>query len=660
MTGEIYAARELDYETGARHVLQVSAEDTQHGYPSSRLVLVQIHVQDCNDQAPTFPEDPITIVVPENAQAGSSIFTFQALDGDGVGPNSMLPCYSPSSLLGGDPGQDFSLDPISGVLSTAHALDREQIASYSLIVVVQDHGSPPRSATMSVTVQVLDLNDNAPGFAQATYMVEVPEDLPVGDLVLQLVAGDADLSRENAGFDYTIVSGNGGNAFQVESRVAWAGGQLRTQGALVLVESLDFESIPVYNLTVAASDRGLPQRSATVPVLITVQDVNDNPPVFTRAEYRAAVSEAALPGTELLRVAAHDADSGPRGRIHYTISSGDQHGLFQLHESTGALSLARPLDREVQALHTLVVRATDIPGGHFALVPVAIEVKDINDNKPYFPVEVLSASIRENLPPGTLVTTLRAIDADTGTFGELRYMVLEQAVGDPTMGDAPCANPSQPSPKQSPSPASTPRPSSPRWPIQVPSLCPPSHHQAGPSRTHPPCAARPSATRVPFRPPPCRPASPHRCPRWPPAPPWSRPSASRRGHPPPPSALSTRWSPLRRPSSGFRAGPLDSSAPARCHGARAGPGPGLLKWVLILLPALCQAWAPRVCRCPWGLGPLSLPTVWQTLCWLVPYGLLTPVLAPRGDGPRAACSGSVWRWAGWCFTVLGAPGVAGS
>jgi len=304
-----------------------------------------------------------------------------------------------------------------------------------LVVEARDCGSPSLSSWTTVQLQVLDVNDHSPSFQVPCYNASVPEDLRPGTTVLTLEAGDADLSRENAGFDYTIVSGNGGNAFQVESRVAWTGGHLRTQGALVLVEPLDFEAIPVYNLSVAASDRGLPQRSATVPVLITVQDVNDNPPVFTRAEYRTAVSESAPPGTELLRVVAHDADSGPRGHVHYTISSGDQHGLFQLHESTGALCLARPLDREVQALHALVVQATDMPGGHFALVPVAIEVKDVNDNKPYFPVEVLSASMRENLPPGTLVTTLRAIDADTGVFGELRYTVLEQLVGEPGMAE---------------------------------------------------------------------------------------------------------------------------------------------------------------------------------------------------------------------------------
>ncbi|XP_036247619.1 protocadherin-16 [Molothrus ater] len=423
--GHVSLTGPLDHEQRSRYTLTLRASDTRHETEANLTVLVE----DVNDNVPTFTQGFYQVLLPEHTPAGSVILTVSATDPDS-GSNGDITFHLAV------PSPDVAIDPSNGTLFTTRQVEfNASQPTLDLVVEARDHGSPSLSSWATVQLQVLDVNDHSPRFQEPCYNASVPEDLRPGTTVLMLEAGDADLSRENAGFDYTIVSGNGGNAFQVESRVAQAGGQLRTQGALVLVEPLDFEAIPVYNLTVAASDRGLPQRSATVPVLITVQDVNDNPPVFGRAEYRAAVSEAALPGTELLRVAAHDADSGPRGRVHYTISSGDQHGLFQLHESTGALSLARPLDREAQALHTLVVRATDTPGGHFALVPVAIEVKDINDNKPYFPVEVLSASIRENLPPGTLVTTLRAVDADSGAFGELRYVVLEQALGDPSMGD---------------------------------------------------------------------------------------------------------------------------------------------------------------------------------------------------------------------------------
>uniref|UniRef100_A0A8B9EGQ3 Cadherin domain-containing protein n=1 Tax=Anser cygnoides TaxID=8845 RepID=A0A8B9EGQ3_ANSCY len=423
--GRIALTGPLDYEQRSHYTLTLRASDTRHETEANLTVVVE----DVNDNAPSFSQGFYQVTLPEHTPAGSILLTVSATDPDS-GSNGDVTFHLAV------PSPDIAIDPSNGTLFTIRRVEFDASQpTLDLVVEARDRGSPSLSSWATVQLQVLDVNDHSPSFQVPCYNASVPEDLRPGTTVLTLEAGDADLSRENAGFDYTIVSGNGGNAFQVESRVAWAGGHLRTQGALVLVEPLDFEAIPVYNLTVAASDRGLPQRSATVPVLITVQDVNDNPPVFARAEYRTAVSESVPPGTELLRVVAHDADSGPHGHVHYTISSGDQHGLFQLHESTGALCLAQPLDREAQSLHALVVQATDELGGHFALVPVAIEVKDVNDNKPYFPVEMLSASMRENLPPGTLVTTLRAVDADTGVFGELRYAVLEQPVGEPGVAE---------------------------------------------------------------------------------------------------------------------------------------------------------------------------------------------------------------------------------
>lgn len=118
-------------------------------------------------------------------------------------------------------------------------------------------------------------------------------------------AFDSDLSRENCGFDFAIASGNEGNAFQIESSVRFLEGRgFQTVGTLLLAERLDFEIKPLYNLTVVVSDRGVPQRSSSVAAMITITDVNDNPPVFTRAEYTVSLSEGAASGTEIIRLTA--------------------------------------------------------------------------------------------------------------------------------------------------------------------------------------------------------------------------------------------------------------------------------------------------------------------------------------------------------------------
>lgn len=121
-----------------------------------------------------------------------------------------------------------------------------------------------------------------------------------------------------------------------------------------------------------------------------------------------------------------DPDSTPNAEVQYTISSGDEVNLFTIDQWTGALRLQRALDREHQSTHIVIIQATD-GQGHFALAPVIVEVKDVNDNHPFFPVEVLTASIRENQPANSAVTVLHAIDHDTGIFGKLKYLMIDRS-----------------------------------------------------------------------------------------------------------------------------------------------------------------------------------------------------------------------------------------
>jgi len=297
----------------------------------------------------------------------------------------------------------------------------------SILVVIEarDQGTPSLSSIATVQVQVSDVNDNAPIFHQSEYRASVSEDGLPGSAVLTLEAVDGDLFRDNCGFDFSIATGNTGNAFQIESSVRFIEGQgFQTVGSLILVEKLDFEAVPSYNLTVVVSDRGIPQHSSSVPILISVTDTNDNPPAFTRTDYSVILNEGTAAGTEILHLSATDPDSAPNGEVQYFISSGDETQLFQVDRWTGTLRLQRPLDSKTELSHMIVVQATD-GQGHYALAPVCIEVKDINDNRPFFPLKLVTVSIMENQPQNALVTKLHAIDHDRGAFGLLRYYMLD-------------------------------------------------------------------------------------------------------------------------------------------------------------------------------------------------------------------------------------------
>ncbi|XP_029821605.1 protocadherin-16 [Manacus vitellinus] len=423
VTGEIYAARELDYEAGARHVLQVSAEDTQHGYPSSRLVLVQIHVQDCNDQAPTFPEDPITIVVPENTQAGSSIFTFQALDGDGVGPNSQVRY----ALLHLEPaGAPFQLDSRSGQLTLRQGLDREAAASFLLVVEATDQArniSQRRSAAVTARVFVTDENDNTPVFLSPA-TVSIMEDQPTGFVALHVVAQDSDLG-ENGRVSYSLRAGNGDGRFHLNP----------STGALSIVRALNREEVAQHNLTVVAMDHGFPRRSATQLLTVLVLDVNDEAPAFEKPEYEAHIMENLPAGSPVLQVLATDRDLGANGQVSYGGLSG---GPFSIHPQTGlivtthawvlahgrrgrsSLSAGRSLCPAVYA------RDAGLPPS-LAKATVRITVGDENDHAPQLESESCSVEVPENQSRVALYT-LRATDPDGGENGRLEYRVAD---GDP-------------------------------------------------------------------------------------------------------------------------------------------------------------------------------------------------------------------------------------
>ncbi|TKS82972.1 Protocadherin-16 Protein dachsous -like protein 1 [Collichthys lucidus] len=417
-SGGVLLTAPLDFEEKTWYTLTVRATDSQHQTEANITILVE----DINDNVPAFTHNLYQVTLAEHTPPGSAVVTVTATDRDS-GENGKITYRVMSSTQEG-----FYIDPNNGTLFINHRAEFDpERPSVSVVIEARDGGSPSLSSLTTVQVQISDVNDNAPVFHQSEYRATVSEDTIPGSTLLTFEAFDSDLSRENCGFDFAIANGNEGNAFQIESSVRFLEGRgFQTVGTLLLAEGLDFETKPLYNLTVVVSDRGMPQRSSSVAAMISIGDVNDNPPVFSRAEYTVSLTEGAAAGTEILRLTATDPDSTPNAEVQYTISSGDEVNLFTMDQWTGALRLQRALDREHQSTHVVIIQATD-GQGHFALAPVIVEVKDVNDNHPFFPVEVLTASIRENQPANSVVTVLHAIDHDTGVFGHLKYYMLERS-----------------------------------------------------------------------------------------------------------------------------------------------------------------------------------------------------------------------------------------
>ncbi|KAI4879799.1 hypothetical protein NFI96_008843 [Prochilodus magdalenae] len=213
-TGDVYLARELDFERAPRYTLQIEVDDFSTLLPKSHFVTLEIDVQDSNDHSPQFPEDPITIVVPENLEPGSSVYTFQATDKDGSGPNSEI-SYSIIQQWPSSPDL-LILDPSTGVMTLGHMLDHESTSSFMLVVQATDSAldeSQRRRGTVTARVFVTDVNDNAPVFTSPT-AVSVMEDQPVGFVLLYIMAQDLD-QGENGRVSYRIQDGNAEGKFSL-------------------------------------------------------------------------------------------------------------------------------------------------------------------------------------------------------------------------------------------------------------------------------------------------------------------------------------------------------------------------------------------------------------------------------------------------------------
>ncbi|KAK7904486.1 hypothetical protein WMY93_017093 [Mugilogobius chulae] len=383
----------LDYEARSWYTLTIRSSDSKHHSEANLTVLVE----DVNDNSPVFTQDLYQVTVAEHLPAGSVVVTVTATDRDS-GDNGRV-TYRVVSSTGGA----FYMDPNNGTLFVNQKTEFDfENPSILVLVEARDHGTPSLSSVATIQVYVSDINDNAPIFHQSEYRATMSEDNLPGSTILTLEAMDGDLSRDNCGYDFAIASGNSGNAFQIESSVRFLEGKgFQTVGSIILVEELDFEAVPKYNLP------------SSVPIIISITDANDNPPAFSRSEYNIVLSEGAAAGTEILHLSANDPDSAPNGEVIFSISSGDENELFQVDMWTGALKLRKTLSGDSQSSHLIVVQASDN--------------QDINDNRPFFPLKHITASIKENQPKNALVTILHAIDHDRGLYGRLKYFIVDHS-----------------------------------------------------------------------------------------------------------------------------------------------------------------------------------------------------------------------------------------
>uniref|UniRef100_A0A8C0H696 Cadherin EGF LAG seven-pass G-type receptor 2 n=1 Tax=Chelonoidis abingdonii TaxID=106734 RepID=A0A8C0H696_CHEAB len=400
-TGSIDVVSQLDYELSKEYTLRIRAQDAGRPPLSNISGLVTIQVLDVNDNAPIFVSTPFQSTVLENVPLGYSVLHIQAIDADS-GDNARLQY----ALLEAGPRFPFAISNSTGWIVVASELDREMVDFYSFGVEARDHGSPPMASLASVSITVLDVNDNNPEFTAKEYSVRLNEDAAVGTSVLTVSAIDRDA---NSVITYQIANGNTRNRFSITSQ---SGG-----GLITLALPLDYKLERQYLLTITASDG---TRLDTAQVFVNVTDANTHRPVFQSSHYTVNINEDRPVGTTVVLISATDEDTGENARITYFME--DSIPQFRIDVDTGGVTTQMELDYEDQVSYTLAITARDngIPQKSDTTY-LEILVNDVNDNAPQFLRDAYQGSVYEDVPAFTSVLQVSATDRDSGLNGRVFY-----------------------------------------------------------------------------------------------------------------------------------------------------------------------------------------------------------------------------------------------
>ncbi|XP_061819650.2 cadherin-8 isoform X3 [Nerophis lumbriciformis] len=328
-------------------------------------------------------------------------------------------------LAGEGAGTIFAINELTGDIHAMKRLDREEKAEYTLTAqVVNADTDEPLEPPSEFIIKVQDINDNPPQFIEGPYRASVAEMSAVGTPVTRVTATDADdpVYGNSAKLVYSILEGQ--PYFSVDPNSATI---------KVALHGMDREMREEYLVVIQAKDMGghMGGLSGTTTVTVTLTDINDNPPKFSKSVYEFVVSEDVGVGQTGGRVKANDRDVGDNSKSHYKILEGDDQGVFDIITDDltqeGILRLRKAIDFESRRTYTLKVEAANLHsepsgGGPYKdTATVKVTVEDA-DEPPVFARALYTLQVHENAPVNTVIGTVSARDPDT-SGSQVRYLI---------------------------------------------------------------------------------------------------------------------------------------------------------------------------------------------------------------------------------------------
>ncbi|CAG7831120.1 unnamed protein product [Allacma fusca] len=412
-SGRVTLSKPLDYESLKTHVAQIQVSDTVH----TAYTNLTIHVLDANDNSPQFPSNIFHVTMSDDTKPGSQVIQVTATDKDS-NQNALIKYALRASKDGKSKGaRGFWIDENTGIVFTNATIPYQHENPFvQMTIIASDSGKPKRSTKATLWIEVRPSESDLLRLTQNKYTATISEAVKPGTLVTKLnVEYDKKLSK-NLHFHYRIASGNAKEYFTITSHT----------GEILVARQLDREDQKLFKLQVTADCVNMAKCSAVAEVIITITDVNDNPPRFNQTEFKVSVSENKPIGSTIFKIYAIDSDM-QNDSIRFDITSGNDASVFELHPRTGEILLLQPLDFDTVPVYRFVVRAQDTKsvGRLWSLAVVQVEVQDENDNAPYFSYPLYLEFVGENEPIGTPVFTARATDLDRGIYGKLNYSIIE-------------------------------------------------------------------------------------------------------------------------------------------------------------------------------------------------------------------------------------------
>ncbi|KAM9416468.1 cadherin-6-like [Salvelinus alpinus] len=330
-------------------------------------------------------------------------------------------------LTGDGAGSLFIIDENSGDIHATKRLDREEKAYYTLRAkAVNRITNTSLEGESEFIIKIHDINDNEPKFTKDPYFTEVPEMSPLGTVVMQVTATDADdpTYGNSARVVYSILQGQ--PYFSVEPNT----GVIKTA-----LPNMDRETKENYVVVIQAKDMAgqMGGLSGTTTVSITLSDVNDNPPRFPKSLYEFKAPESTEPGSTVAVLRATDADIGRNAEMTYRITSSDGPAMFDIstNRSTqdGVITLRKSLDFERKRSYTLRIQVENSnPDPRFLRyaattdgATVKLIVEDV-DEPPVFDRVGYVMEVKEDVAVGTIIGSVSATDPDSSR-SPVRYSI---------------------------------------------------------------------------------------------------------------------------------------------------------------------------------------------------------------------------------------------